>query len=725
MSLSVKNSDSEARSAETTRLLAALATGWVLLILAIAVVWLRLSLLTESPPGFFFDEGAHGLDAIRVLQGKHTVFFSGNNGREGLVVYAAALSVASLGRTPLAIRLPTALASASTVFVVLWLGRLLFGQDERGRATPWRGLLIAGVGAGLLGVSLNWTILGRIAFRANFLPLLLGLCLALSWSGWRQRSLWQIALAGVCAGLLPYTYIAARFTPFLFILFGLSFLFPFGHISRQKIQSALPQLGVFVAVAGLVAAPILIFFALHPELFVSRSGHLWIFSQLRSQGEPVRALLGNVWVHLLPFGFHGDPNWRHNFASLPMLNPWEAFFFWLGAGISVWRWQRIPAYRLLLIWLGVMLLPAVLAKGEVPGPNTLRMMGAAPAIYLLIGVGMWETLQFIATQRLAARFVLENKIGIAVILGSAASGLIIFQGIATYHAYFREWASDPETLRSHGADWTELAEILNAQASETETVYLLPQAGSSEHYGFEFLYSGTTPARVLDSTLPTLPEETRATLSSVDQLSTVKVVDWKTDAPWAEKGDRNIILLMGKYGEYVGSEEFDSFHIHTYTNIKLDPPWSFFEQLEPLTVRYDGGIELQGLALGLGEEQLPSRQLFNLGQARSLWIALQWQTDPSLEVDYAISMRLYSSEGALFFQRDVVLGNQDHARTSQWSAAEVVDTVYNLDFPSELPSGEYELRLIVYDTETLTPTVEIDVWEPELVLARFRLAGPQ
>ncbi len=372
-----------------------------------------------------------------------------------------------------------------------------------------------------------------------------------------------------------------------------------------------------------------------------------------------------------------------------------------------------------------MLIPAMLAKGEFPGPNTLRMMGAVPAIYLLIGVGMWEVLHFIATRGCATRFLLGKRNGVAITIGAAVSGLIIFQGIATYHTYFRLWAPNPETSRSHGADWTELAEVLNARVSEPEAVYLLPQAGSNEHYGFEYLYSGATPARVFDSTLPTMPEETRATLSSMEQLSTVKVVDWKTDAPWAEKGDRNIMLLMGKYGKHVESEEFGSFHIHTYTNIHLDRPWTFYGDLEPLTVRYVGGIELQGLALGLGEEQLPSRQLFNLGQARSLWVVMKWQTNPSLDADYAISMRLYSSEGAFFFQRDVVLGNSDHARTSQWSANEVVETVYNLDFPTELPSGEYELRLIVYDTETLTPTTEIDVWEPELVLARLRLTGPQ
>ena len=32
--------------------------------------------------------------------------------------------------------------------------------------------------------------------------------------------------------------------------------------------------------------------------------------------------------------------------------------------------------------------------------------------------------------------------------------------------------------------------------------------------------------------------------------------------------------------------------------------------------------------------------------------------------------------------------------------------------------------MVVYNAETLVPTVEIGVWEPELVLAELRLADP-
>ena len=106
------------------------------------------------------------MDALSVLQGEHAAYFVENNGREGLIVYAVALSTALLGPSVLAIRLPTALASAGTVFLVFLVGRLLFGKDEEsGKATPWRGLLVGGIGAGILAVSLGQTVIGGTAFR--------------------------------------------------------------------------------------------------------------------------------------------------------------------------------------------------------------------------------------------------------------------------------------------------------------------------------------------------------------------------------------------------------------------------------------------------------------------------------------------------------------------------------------------------------------------------------
>ena len=215
----------------------------VLLALVLAVALLRFQRLDALPPGLVEDEDRDGMGALRVLQGELAAFFPDvdPHGRDASVIYAAALSTLLFGRTLFAMHFPTALGSAGMVLAVFWMGRLLFGRDEEGeQATPWRGLLIGGVGAGLMAISISQTVMGRTSYNhITQLPLLLTLCLGLLWRGWKERSWRRVALAGAFAGLLPYTYPVARFTPVLFVFFGLSFLVPLRAVNWGKVRQEL------------------------------------------------------------------------------------------------------------------------------------------------------------------------------------------------------------------------------------------------------------------------------------------------------------------------------------------------------------------------------------------------------------------------------------------------------------------------------------------------------
>ncbi len=700
-----------------------LVTGAVLLALAVAVAALRLQGPDELPPGLNRDEGIDGALALQVLRGEHAMFFPVDQGREPSAIYALALSTILFGRTLLAMHLPTALGSAGLVFAVFWLGRVLFGRGEEGRPTPWRGLLIGGVGAGLMAVSISQTIIGRTSYnKVTHMPLLLVLAFALLWQGWRERSWWRIVLAGICTGLLPYTYIPARFTPFLFLLFGLSFFFPLGSFSMTRVRRELPWAAVFIGVTALIAAPILLYFALHPEHFLMRSREVWLLRG--GQGNPFSSFLGNVWDYLLVFGVRGDPNWRHNFAGQSMLRPWEAIFFWLGVGMALWRWKR-PTYRLLLLWLVVLLLPAMLSRDDIL-PHFLRMMGATPVIYLLAAAGLWEALRFLWERRNGLRLPVVQAIGqngnrVAVALGLGLCGLILVQGAFTHRTYFQTWANLPEVYEANETEWAELARTLNAQPPVPGVVYLLPYT-ISEHYSFQYLYEGTTPVDVISASVPYLPHELESALAALGDPATVKFVDWENDRVSGDRlAERHAVVLLGKYGRYEGAEEHDSFQIHSFSAIASDRPWSFYEYLEPRRVDYDGGISLLALASGQGVEQLTTEEPLSLGEDRAVWMALQWQTAPELAIDYSVSLRLHNAEGGRVFQKDSVLLNARHWRTGRWAADELVDTVIYLDIPTDLAPGDYELRLVVYDSATLSPTVELGVWEPEVALARVRL----
>ena len=697
-----------------------LATGGILFTLAVAVVVLRLLRLDEVPLGLMPDAAINGVDALRVLNGEHAIVFPDYTPREGMFIYGAALSTSILGRSMLALRLPAALASAGAVFALFWLGQSLFGRNEvAGQGTPWRGLLIGGVAAGLLAVSLTHTTMGRTAYRANVMPVVLCLCFALLWNGWSRRSWRGIVLAGLCAGLLPYTYIPARFAPFLFLLFGLSFLLPPGAISKEKARAELRRAAVFLGVTGLVAAPILIHFALHPDHFFERSDMVSIVRSGHGATATVAALLGNVWDHLLAFGFRGTDYWRFNFPGSPLLNPFEAFFFWLGVGTALWQWQRQPAYRLLLLWLGVFMLPAWLSRDDYV-PHFMRMMGATPAAYLLVGVGVWEAFQFLKERCFQNRGIKSAMVPVIV-----ASGLIVGQGVATYRTYFDNWTAAPEMTVMYDVGWTRLAQALNQLPSEAGIVYLISRKRHGEHLGFEYLYHRAAHTQVIYTDAPSLAQQIESALTPVGELSTVSVVDWNPDAPWGDSDYENIVALLEKYGRYLNSVEQDGLQVHTFADIALDRPWTSYEYLEPLTVIYDGGISLHGIALGGEEDQLSTTGQVNLGYARSFWLAMQWQAAPGLEVDYRLSVRLHDGADLRVYQSDVTLLDLNNEKSSRWKAGEPVDNLFHFELPADLPPGEYELRVVVYDSETHKPAAELDVWNTEIVLARLRFGRLQ
>lgn len=727
----------------------------ILFVLAIAAVTLRFHRLDELPPGLYFDEGANGLDALQVLQGKHSIYFPENFGREPLGIYLMALAVSLLDRTELALRVPSAIASVCTVFAVFWLGWLLYSRDrDSGQATPWRGLLVGGVGAGLLAVSLAQTVVGRTSFRVNFLPLLLTLCLAFLWEGWRLRNRMWVALAGASAGLLAYSYISARLAPILLLLFGLSCLMPWdrgeqgseirGKVSifrffsnlNSRVKAELPLVSVFVVVSGVMAAPILVYFVLHPNYFFLRLNQISVFQTGSGLFDMLWALVVNVWEHLIAFGIRGDPNWRHNYSGQPLLNKWEALLFWLGVGTAVWRWKQ-PSYRLLLLWLALLLLPALLSRDEYV-PHFLRMFGALPAMYLLTGVGAWVAIRFLRDRTFLGQVKwapdLRSNGAKAATVAGVVFALILIQGWQTYSAYFQAWAASPEVAMAFETTWTDMAHALNEHPSKEGTVNLIALHSGNEwrhpagkHPSFEYIYTGAGESRIINSTTThNLAPKVLGILETQEEVTTVNYMDWSnSNVGGPSYSHLQFSNVLGKYGRYLGSESHEGFQIHRYAELDLSRPWTYYDHLEPLTVNYDGGISLVGFSVGQGAAQLSSHQLFDLAGDRSWWVVLQWITAPGLETVYSISLRLHDSEGRLVSQQDAVLENWEPSTTNRWQPDQPVDSLHFLEFPSELSAGEYELRLVVYDFESHKPTVEIGIWEAETTISRLEIGTPK
>ncbi len=151
--------------------------------------------------------------------------------------------------------------------------------------------------------------------------------------------------------------------------------------------------------------------------------------------------------------------------------------------------------------------------------------------------------------------------------------------------------------------------------------------------------------------------------------------------------------------------------------------WTHYEQLEPRAVRYDRGITLVGVALGQGEVQLSTKALIEVDRDRPVWVALQWRDLVDSEAAYASSLRLYATEmeGSWVFQEDTDLRKPEGTPNVNRAPDATIDSLVRLTVPQDIPAGEYDLRLLLYDADSLETVVQDGTWEPELTLARIRL----
>jgi hypothetical protein len=431
-------------------------------------------------------------------------------------------------------------------------------------------------------------------------------------------------------------------------------------------------------------------------------------------------LFWNAVLHLGAFGFVGDPRLLANLDQRPLLNAVEALFFWIGLGMVFFYW-RLPTYRLLLFWLGLLLLPALLSSDpEASPPNTLRMLAALPAAFLLIGVGLWHSAELLVS--LGRRWRGHRSFTILAIAGFA-TGMVITRGIDTYHAYFTEWV-ETMYVENYPA-WRELVDQVNRESNEDGVIYIIPYSNrypsDFNQYNFDFLYQRTVPAylfRTLDEDFPTMLSQRLVESNLPASDVQIKAVAWKRN--WMADATYRVPFLLQKYAKLDRIDYYTDHEVKIFRQPLLDRPWNLYEWLDEFEINFDGNLALHSVALGSysGQQLSLTEDLFYV-DSQGIWIVFHWRATAHPQADYRLSLRLHDQEGNLVYQQDWGIWNWVHDPPSQWLPGEESESLHILVPPAHLPEGVYELRLVVYDMDTLIPTVEVGTWAAEHLLARF------
>ncbi|MDD3825216.1 MAG: glycosyltransferase family 39 protein, partial [Anaerolineae bacterium] len=288
-----------------------------LLLITLLAAALRLYRLPEVPPGLHYDEAFNGVSARSLLEdGTPRIFFADDMGEEPLAISLVAVALALLGEEAWIIRLVSAVAGILTVPLAWWLGRGIFCRALPALATA------------LVLAILYWHVtFSRIGMEPIFVPLTATLAFAALLHGLRdagarpgRRQLPALLLAGLALGGSLYTYKAGYFVPVLAAAFvAYAALLERGFLRRNG-----RGLLLAAAVALLVAAPLLAYFAAHPDHFLQRPASVALST---APQDALPAMVSNLPEVLGMFFVRGDANPRSNLPGRPILDPFLALLF--------------------------------------------------------------------------------------------------------------------------------------------------------------------------------------------------------------------------------------------------------------------------------------------------------------------------------------------------------------------------------------------------------------
>lgn len=404
---------------------------------------LRLVALDEIPTLIHHDTASCALVGRSMLTGAATDPFALASSwyffpNLGLLPYA--LSLKLVGTSVVALRLTSAIPGILLVPALYFLVRGWFGRP----AAVVASLLLAGnhvaVHFSRDGIwNIHSLLLGVVGFAALF-------------GGWRRRSGFWLAVAGIAFGLSLYTYTAGR------LFFGLGVLCAVVLAWWQPRPRSWRLPAHFLVALVLTLTPLVGSFIRQPEaLEMDRVATVNPFSEARrdhvssqvGSAEPMKILGYQVRRTLAGFVTAGDSS-SHYMIAKPMISPVILVLALAGIAFGLARLPD-PRYLFLLAWLGLgLVFGSVLAINPPSFPRLLAVL-PVPIVLAAAMVGLiWEK-----AQRLGGIV----RVSAAAVLG-AATALALFLNAQTYVRFCR-------SVETSVNEWVVIRALDDLQAART------------------------------------------------------------------------------------------------------------------------------------------------------------------------------------------------------------------------------------------------------------------
>jgi 4-amino-4-deoxy-L-arabinose transferase-like glycosyltransferase len=555
-------------------------------------------------------------------------------------------------------------------FVTAAVGMLTVAAGFR-LARRWFGVDAALITAAGLGVMLWPVFWSRVGLRGMLLPLTLCLGVDALWRAMqdRERRIAPInadaVLAGLLLGLSGYTYLAARGVP---ILFG-AFLVYLALFNRALLRRAWRELAIALTLAAVIALPLGVYLVLHPQVQF-RVGEVNAPLLQLVNGNPGEALANAPRVLGL-FSVSGDSTVRNNFPDRPVFpEPVWATFFYAGLLAALYRW-RDARYGFVLLWLGVMLTPTLVTTDA---PNFVRTLGALPAVMMLPGI--------VLTMFPACSYVLRTAYCVLAVAFVLNAGL-------TVNDYFFRWPQIPETQFVWQTDLSAIARTLDADPQIVDVTAAGLSNNSLDAPTLELLMQrDDVRMRWVDTGSPLGAGGALVVPQNGGRLLIPSIVPLNPDLNG---------LLQAWGAQRIEYAHFTEFRLAT-------PEWTY-EAVES----FESNISL----LWTRTPSVPVQA----GQTVKLLTAWQAGTPPYPPLKIAI--HLVDAAGTLRAQHD---GLDSPAQF--WQPGDVIVQAHWMALPTDLPPGDYKVRVSLYNRDTLQ-IYHLTDGRADLIVATIQVYNPQ
>jgi 4-amino-4-deoxy-L-arabinose transferase-like glycosyltransferase len=626
--------------------------------IVLLAAFFRFYAMDQVPPGPHYDETIDARLALDIRAGARPVFFSQGWGREPLYHYLVAFVMNWIDMPLTALRVTSAILGTLAVALAFLLLRRLF---------DWR---MAAIGSAWMACSF-WTIsVSRLGVRDIAVqPFAVGAMLAF-WQ-WKKSSssssskaiIWSVA-SGALLGLALYTYQSSRALPILIVLF-IAYLVIF---DRKQLASQWKCLILCLTLAAVIAAPLVIFLAIHPD---AESGRAFMSEPIQQllRGNAGPALAG-AFATLKMFTFSGDAQVLYNVPGRPALALLAGAMFYIGLILALARFKQ-SEYAFVLLWLFTALAPAMVTF---PAPNFFRTVLAQAPTAALIAIGVSATGDLIMRVARGAQWARPVIPLIAVfVVGQTAW--------QTWNDYFVTWANLRDVRFQYNAGPAAAARYLDTSADTDPVVLTGLFVEDSDPVNFSILlHRRDLDLRWFDAS-SALPVPASA------QTLRLVVYDF---APLND-------LLRKRYmaDAKLIAEEPDVFWVY---RLNADDVRAKLEQAQgqvqaasgmalTLPVSFSDGLSLLGY-------DVSSRKLAPGGE---LTLMTRWRaTKPGTPQPVAIFAHLMNPSGKLVAQDDR-LGYPHHT----WHADDEFVQVHRVTIPPETAPGTYTLNLGLYFRDTM------------------------